>query len=46
MNIYEKAAMEADPFSDPNSNGPVDVGDRIPCPICGRKFAPESLEKH
>ena len=38
--------MQADPFADPNSQGPVDDGERVPCGTCGRKFNQNALQKH
>ena len=45
MSIYEKAAMQANPFSAPDAQE-QDDGSRVPCPTCGRNFREAALEKH
>lgn len=44
-NIYEQAAMNADPDSNPFGEV-ADDGTRIPCGSCGRKFNEVALAKH
>ena len=52
LSIYERAAMNADPFSAPPNTGPAAPeerdagGDRQPCQFCGRKFNETAAARH